>query len=929
MPADFLKFAGGIHFFNYMNYNRKIILFYLFILASVSFPQTTHTLSVEYKIKNLPFGLTERVAKPMPEIGIALSGGGARGLAQIGVIKALLDSKIPLDVIVGTSMGSIIGGLYAAGYSIDQIDSIARNTNWDNLLASDRETNRRELFVDQKITEDKAIFSLRLKGLKPVLPTALSSGQKISNFLNLLTFQAPIHSDSSFDELRVKYRAVCSNLVTGSPVVINSGSLSEAMRASSSVSFFLAPVQLDSLTLVDGGLVANIPVKITSSLGGQYIIAVNTTSALHPQGELTLPWEVADQVVSIPMKRLNEDQLKYANDIITPDLGSTALDDFSNVDSLINQGYSAAINNVSKIKSQIDSVFVRNLNVKEYYIKNVLVDTNAAGVERLLQQQYSMMDSVSNIRILKDMYSLYSSGDYENISADISQSEKYSTVKINAVTNPEIKSIETPGITLINTASVNSILSGLIKKPYNAGKIVSKVIQILDEYRSEGFSLADVRRISFNKESGNLRISFNEGRIDSILVEGDKYTSRTIITREIPVAIGSYLSYSEIKDGLTNLRSTNLFEDVFISAERKGGKNILVVRVKEKAASLLRVGFRVDNENKAQLSLGLVDENLFGSGTELGLLLIGGERNRDIEIEHKSNRVFNTYLTYKLNAYYKFNDVYSYADVPQTTETKFSRISNGEYRQSFYGGSFSLGTQVQRFGNLIFEGRYQIDQIRNLQVQTDLPIGTEPYGIQPSKVKIVSLSVSSTIDTQDRYPYPKKGFYFKGEYEAAQTVLGSDLGYTKLYFNYKSYFTLNNVNTFSPRFAMGFADKTLPLSEQFSLGGQSSFFGMRDNEFRGRQIFLASLEYRYELPVKIFFDTYLKFRYDIGSTWDEQEEIRLKDLRHGIGSTLSFDTPIGPADFSIGKSFLFVKNLPGNPLSWGDTFFYFSIGYYY
>jgi len=126
---------------------------------------------------------------------------------------------------------------------------------------------------------------------------------------------------------------------------------------------------------------------------------------------------------------------------------------------------------------------------------------------------------------------------------------------------------------------------------------------------------------------------------------------------------------------------------------------------------------------------------------------------------------------------------------------------------------------------------------------------------------------------------------------------------------------------------MGFADKTLPLSQQFSLGGKESFFGLREDEYRGRQIFLTSLEYRYKLPWAIFFDTYLIIRYDLGSIWDFQEQIRFKDLRHGIGGTLSFDTPIGPADFSMGRSFLFTKNLPDNPIRWGEIQFYFSIGY--
>jgi NTE family protein len=226
--------------------------------------------------------------------------------------------------------------------------------------------------------------------------------------------------------------------------------------------------------------------------------------------------------------------------------------------------------------------------------------------------------------------------------------------------------------------------------------------------------------------------------------------------------------------------------------------------------------------------------------------------------------------------------------------------------------------QVEHFGNLIFTGNYKFDKIK---IKSGSSIG-------PLKDKLVSLKTSSTIDTQDKYPYPRKGFYFNAEYEVAQKILGGDVGYTNFNFNYKSYLTINGVSTFSPRFMMGFADKTLPLSEEYSLGGQDSFFGMRADEFRGRQIFLASLEYRYNLPFEIFFNTYFKMRYDIGRAWEVQEEIKFKDLRHGFGLTLSFDTPVGPADFSVGRSFL-IKNLPSNHISFGDVFFYFSIGYYY
>ncbi|KAB2850466.1 MAG: BamA/TamA family outer membrane protein [Ignavibacterium sp.] len=374
-----------------------------------------------------------------------------------------------------------------------------------------------------------------------------------------------------------------------------------------------------------------------------------------------------------------------------------------------------------------------------------------------------------------------------------------------------------------------------------------------------------------------------------------------------------------MKEGLRNLRSTRIFDNIDVVVKEKNGQNILTIKVDEKPSSLLRISFRSDNEYRAQLGFDLRDENFYGSGTELGLILFGGLDNRAYIIEQKANRVFETYFTYKINGFYKFNDVHVYKDNPLTNSARFSRNEIGKYRQIFYGVSLGIGTQVGRFGNLILEGKYQFDQIKNKDNEP-----TTAY-----KTKIVSLKASTTLDTQDKYPFTENGVYFSGFYETAISVLGGEVGYSNIGFEYKNYFKLSSRSVISPSFKFGFADKTLPLSQQYSIGGQESFFGMHDNEYRGRQIMLASLMYRFKLPFIIFFDTYLKFRYDLGSTWEFQEQIRFKDLKHGIGTSISFDTPIGPAEFAVGRSFLLRNDLPNNPISWGDVLFYFSIGYYY
>jgi NTE family protein len=893
------------------------IFFLLVLFSCVYYPQTTKVLTLQYKTHKLPFNLFEKVSYDRPTISLALSGGGARGFAQIGVLKAFEEYGIPFDIIVGTSIGSVIGGLYASGYSAYELDSIIKNTDWDNLLSLDRETNRRELFIDQKITEDKAIFSLRLKGLKPIIPNSIYNGEKLANYLNLLSIQSPIHTYDGFSNLKYNFFAVSTDLISGNPVIFNSGSISQAMRASSSVTFLLPPVKVDSLTLVDGGLIADIPSKIASGMS-DYTIAINTTSGLHSSEELQYPWLIADQIVSISMRLLNEEQLKIANFVITPKITKSA-NDFTNIGSLIEEGYQSTLLVIKKLKEKIDSLYYLKFEGKEYFIKNIISSKDTSEEENQILLKYFQKDSVSNFEILADLNKLFASGNYNDLKAEIKEYQGYSTIKFIKEYNPQIKNINYSGINIISHTKVDSILNYLLNKPYNAKKLSEALIEILRTFRKEGYSLAELDSTSFDEHNGRLFLKFSEGIISDIKIEGNNSTSPSIITREFPLRIGDYFYYKDVERGLTNLRSTNLFEDIDLTVKKVNRKNIVILKVVEKISSLIRFGFRTDNERKAQISVDLRDENLFGSGTEIGLLFYGGTRNLAYILEHKSNRIFNTYLTYKINAYYKTDDYYNYKDDPTKTGNSFSSIITGEYRQIDYGGSLSLGSQVERFGNLIITGKYQLEETKN----------TQNTPVDPFKIKVVSIKISSTIDTQNKYPYPEKGIYFLGSYETAQTIFGGEVGFLNIGFDYKNYFSISGGHTFSPRLMMGFADKTLPFNEQYSLGGQNSFFGMRENELRGRQLFLASMEYRYKFPFDIFFNTYFKFRYDLGSVWAYQDEIRFKDLRHGIGTSLSFDTPIGPADFAVGKSFLFKKSLPGNPLSWGDLLFYFSIGYYF
>ena len=896
-----------------------------FIFISVFFVNAQQTQNnkdiyeIKTKTKHLSFGIEQKIPLNNPIVGVALSGGGARGFAQIGVLKALLENDINIDIITSTSMGSIVGGLYSMGYSIQEIDSMAKNTNWEDFIKLNSKTDRSDLYVDQKITEDKAIFSLRLNGFKPVIPTSLNDGEKISNYLNLVTLKAPIHIDYSFDELKTKYRAVCTDLLSGKPIVLNSGSLSQAMRASASVSFLLSPINLDTLMLVDGGLIANIPVTYAKDLGAEYIIAVNTTSKLHKKEDLDLPWIIADQVVSIPMKELNTQQLKKANLVISPDLDRHLAEDFKNIETIIEKGYKTAKIEQEGLKKHLDSLSAIKIAGELKSYKNLTLNNKSTIEEKNFYNTFSSIKSFTNIDLALYIDSLYSTNNYKKLKAEVTNDDNKSVLKIISEKNENITNIIVTGANDTDKYFIQTSLADLVQKPYNAKKLFNGIIKTINHYRNKGLVFAEIKNVKFDSKTGTLSLDFNLGEISYIIIEGKTKTSKEITLREFELDDNKLINFNDLEKGLTNLRNSNFFENIVVTHKHINGKNYLNINLNDKQSSLLSFGFRVDNENKTQFSLDIRDINFLGTGTELGVLASFSNRTRSYIFEHRVNRLFDTYLTYNINLFYKFNDVFSYVDNPVVKQTRFSRSISGEYRQIFYGASVTVGTQVKKFGNVTLTGKYEVDEIK-------IKSGNS---VLPGKDRLVNIKLQSTLDTQDKYPYPTKGISFKGYYETGQSVLGSDLSYVKAELDYKNYFSFGDNHTIYPRINIGFGDNTLPLSQQYSLGGQTYFFGMRDDELRGRQLFLASIGYRYKLPFNIFFPIYLKFRYDLGNVWAIPNQIRFKDLKHGIGATISFDTPIGPADFSIGRSFKLERSIPNDPISWGELLFYFSIGYYF
>ncbi|HEY9165008.1 MAG TPA: patatin-like phospholipase family protein [Candidatus Kryptonia bacterium] len=816
-----------------------------------------------------------RLEKIRPRVALVLSGGGSRGISQVGVLEALEEAHIPVDVIVGTSMGSIIGGLYASGYSADQLDSIAVSQNWNELLALSDAVNRSNLFLQQKLEEEQSFLVIRLNGFTPVLPSALVSGQRLTTLLTQLVLNAPYRVIRTFDDLKIPFRSVATDMVSGKRIVISNGDLAQAMRASSTVPVVFTPIYSDSLQLVDGGLISNIPVDVARDLKVDIVIAVNTTSPLRSVTNIETPWDALDQVTSIMMQLSNKLQLEKADIVITPSLQRHMASDFSGLDSLIYDGKIATEEEMSRIDSLYEAAALR---LKEDPLARIRQNSNAAT------SPFQVDDTIQPIKPY--MY---------NSLLQISDVNFFGAERI-------------PDSILIKPFTD---LLGHFVTPKQIDDACENLIRV---YRDNDFGMARLLDVRYDSTAAVLNVDLDEGDIQDISLRGNDVARPFLIEREFPLAKENIFLTSRAIQGINNIYSTNLFSQVLLSTRFDPSPN-LTIDVTEKSSRLLRLGLRVDNERNGQLYASVSDEDLFGSGTRAGISLSGGLRDRLAEASIGTTRILNTELTYDLNAYTGFRNVYSYSDQPVPGEpTLWNLTTDGEYRMIRYGYEFSIGTQIRRFGTVNATLGYGWDRLKPLRTYT------ESYSD-----RIVSLKLGSNVDTRDHAGFPSSGILSNVYFETALKGLSSQISFTKIFFNYQTYHTLFSTVTLGQHYEFGFGDASLPVTRQFSLGGEDLFYGLRDDALRGKQIFLASFELRTKLPVKLFFDTYLSGRFDIGDVWVQQQNIILKTLKQGIGGSLGFDTPIGPVEFSAGKGFYPGRDPKIQTLS-TPWIFYFRIG---
>ncbi|UCE67463.1 MAG: BamA/TamA family outer membrane protein [Candidatus Zixiibacteriota bacterium] len=808
-----------------------------------------------------------------PGIGLVLSGGGARGLAHIGVLKVLESENIDIRIIAGVSMGGVVGGLYSAGYRPEEIEQIALRVNWLELFSPN--PLRGSLLATQKGLPEKSLITIRFSDWRPVIPGAITSGQNLSQFLEKLATRAGIRSSVSFDYLDPPIRIVCTDLSTGEEVVISSGNLAEAMRATLAAPVAFTPVDIGGRFLVDGGLVDPIPISVLENVKEFPIVAVNTTSELVPATGDENVIEMADQTTNIMSMKKKTESLEKADLAVVPNLKGITSTDFSDVASIISAGEEAALSVMPRLNELLDRFKLSNNG--ELY--RPVIGWEISGLEVLPKTMFKVLFTDSTIMLTSDiranLNAAMSSGFLEDARAEIVCVD--SGYFIDYILNDcsRIKKISVEGAILFPENRILDLIESRPGMTLNRRMLKSDTKRIESLYIDSGFNLVRVSA-EFNRESGHLRLLVDEGKIKSLIIEGNDFTRDWMIKRHVPFDVGDVYKGDRAEQGVSDLYGTGLFETArFLAIPDSEGVS-LIVRVNEKPSKMIRTAARYDNEYGAKALFDIVDDNVFGAGQQFFLSTTVGEKRRSVSINFKADRIFKTYFTYKLEFDYEEFKRNHYIDHQYEGY-------NAQYR---HGGELSIGRQISRLGTFSVVGK-----IRRYRWDEPSVEGRQTFDKG-------SVGFRSIVDTRDNISFPESGKYHIFELDFAGELTGEKIAYTRFHTSLESYYRITGNMNFHPRISLGLSSNFMPYFDEFILGGYQNFIGLYQDEVLGDKLFSGELAFRYNLPGPF----YLHLKYDMGNIWNKLQYIRFSELRYSAGAGVSLKSPLGPISVWYGRT---------------------------
>jgi len=368
-----------------------------------------------------------------PKIGLVLSGGGAKGFAHVGALKVIEEAGIPVDYITGTSVGSIVGGLYAIGYDATMLENVIKSQNWEELLSNG--FKREYIPAITKEEQSRYLISLPIETRKISIPIGLLNGQNVMEFFTYLTYG--FHDVTDFTKLPIPFECIAADLATGEEVVLKKGFLPKAIRASMAVPAAIAACEIDGRMLVDGGIVNNFPVDRCREMGANLIIGIDIQDDLLSKDKIKSIPDVISQLTSLMSIERSEKNRKNVDILIKPDISGYSASSFDTESAiaLMKRGEDAARLMLPQLIRMRDSLGIaaRVKKTRELPDENELIIINKIEVEgtdktnivSFLGKMGIGKDKKVNLQHIRQSISrIYAAGNYEKVDFRISGGSK-------------------------------------------------------------------------------------------------------------------------------------------------------------------------------------------------------------------------------------------------------------------------------------------------------------------------------------------------------------------------------------------------------------------------------------------------------------------------------------------------------------------------
>lgn len=452
-----------------------------------------------------------------PKIALVLSGGGAKGFAHIGVLKVLEEEGIPIDIIVGTSIGSLVGGIYSLGYSARYMEDICKAQDWQSLLLDD--LPRQYLSKADRYLQQRYLFALHVDEIKKLtLPQGVIKGQNVLNMLCGFTANVPI--DMNFNELPISFACVATNLETGKEVVLRNGFLPTAMFASMAVPGIFQFPERDNMILIDGGVVNNFPVDVAKKMGADIIIGVDISDVYTNREQIRSLQNVFGQIISFLDQYKDSLNAGLCDIIIRPDVSGYTMTSFNNsaVDTLILRGEKAA-GKVRERLRQIKALYnlqpaVRSdkyISPEKWYLTNFSLSgkfrIDAGFLLRSIDMDLPGYYSQKEINGIIDQ--LYGYGIFDRIYFNLYDNETGKTLNLNITEKNTVS--QNIGFK-VNTTDAAALMLNVTRKNY--GKRFGQVSASAELSANPGINfIAETNRANFPVAGIELRGKFQNYNI--------------------------------------------------------------------------------------------------------------------------------------------------------------------------------------------------------------------------------------------------------------------------------------------------------------------------------------------------------------------------------------------------------------------------------